>query len=70
MATACGLFIAIVGLIFFNGLNNRVRLVVHQLETIKIMLVNRLDAPRLVRSSAVTPTNGLSLHTLAAAAKG
>jgi len=46
VATACGLFIAIVGLVFFNALNNNVRLIIHQMETIKVMLVNRLDAPR------------------------
>jgi biopolymer transport protein ExbB len=44
VATAAGLLIAIVGLVFFNGLNNRVRLVIHQLETIKRMLLNRLPA--------------------------
>ncbi len=43
IATASGLFIAIIGLVFFNGLNTRVRIVLHQLETIKIMLVNRHD---------------------------
>lgn len=42
IATAAGLFIAIIGLIFFNGLQNRVRLVVHQMETVKAMLINRL----------------------------
>ncbi|NNM51153.1 MAG: MotA/TolQ/ExbB proton channel family protein [Pseudomonadales bacterium] len=46
LATACGLFIAILGLIAFNGLNNRVRVVMHQLETIKVMLLNRVKAPR------------------------
>jgi len=46
VATACGLFIAILGLVFFNGLNTRVRIVVHQLETMKVMLVNRLSVPR------------------------
>jgi biopolymer transport protein ExbB len=30
------------GLVFFNGLNNRVRLIMHQMEAIKVMLVNRL----------------------------
>jgi biopolymer transport protein ExbB len=43
IATACGLFIAMLGLIFFNWLNSRLRIVVHQLETLKIMLVNRHD---------------------------
>ncbi len=41
IATASGLMIAIIGLVFFNGLHTRVREVLHQLETIKIMLVNR-----------------------------
>ncbi|HKJ07773.1 MAG TPA: MotA/TolQ/ExbB proton channel family protein [Gammaproteobacteria bacterium] len=43
IATASGLFIAIIGLVCFNGLNNRVRRIVHQLETVKFMLINRLD---------------------------
>jgi biopolymer transport protein ExbB len=46
VATACGLSIAIIGLVFFNGLNSSVRLVVHQMETLKIMLVNRLAMSR------------------------
>lgn len=54
VATGCGLFIAIIGLIFFNGLQNLVRRIVHQMETIKVMLVNRLDAPRVAEPA--TPT--------------
>ncbi|MGB8422105.1 MotA/TolQ/ExbB proton channel family protein [Paraburkholderia sp.] len=42
IATASGLFVAMIGLVFFNGLHNRVRGVVHQLETVKVALVNRL----------------------------
>ncbi|ATQ70097.1 MULTISPECIES: MotA/TolQ/ExbB proton channel family protein [Methylosinus] len=42
VATAAGLFIAIVGVFFFNGLQTRVRLHVHQLETLKMVLVNRM----------------------------
>ena len=42
IATASGLFVAIVGLVFFNGLQARVRLVVHDMETLKVILVNRL----------------------------
>jgi biopolymer transport protein ExbB len=42
IATASGLFVAMIGLVFFNGLHNRVRAVVHQLETLKVALVNRL----------------------------
>lgn len=41
IATASGLLIAMIGLVFFNGLNTKVRLIVHQLETIKVMLLNR-----------------------------
>ena len=54
VATASGLFIAIVGLVCFNGLHTRVRLIIHQMETIKIMLVNRLDAPRSAKAVPVT----------------
>jgi biopolymer transport protein ExbB len=43
IATASGLFIAMVGLVFFNALHTRVRIILHQLETIKIMLLNRHD---------------------------
>ena len=42
IATASGLFVAMIGLVFFNGLHNRVRSVVHQLETLKAALVNRM----------------------------
>ncbi|CUA97261.1 MotA/TolQ/ExbB proton channel family protein [Thiomonas bhubaneswarensis] len=42
VATAAGLFIAIVGLITFNALNQRVRLVMHQLDRIKVILMNRM----------------------------
>jgi biopolymer transport protein ExbB len=45
IATASGLFVAMIGLVFFNGLHNRVRGVVHQLETVRATLVNRLAGP-------------------------
>ena len=41
IATASGLFIAMLGLVFFNALYTRVRVILHQLETIKIMMLNR-----------------------------
>jgi biopolymer transport protein ExbB len=41
IATASGLFIAMIGLVFFNALQTRVRITMHQLETIKSMLLNR-----------------------------
>ena len=42
LSTAAGLTIAIIGLVALNGLNNRVRVIMHQLETLKMMLLNRL----------------------------
>ncbi|SCC92004.1 putative MotA/TolQ/ExbB proton channel [Thiomonas sp. X19] len=42
VATAAGLFIAVLGLVAFNALNQRVRLLMHQLERIKLMLANRM----------------------------
>lgn len=55
IATASGLFIAMIGLIFFNGLNTRVRTIVHQMETIRIMLVNRRHAVAPVLAAANEP---------------
>lgn len=43
IATASGLLVAIIGLIFLNALQIRVRLLVHDMETLKTMLINRLD---------------------------
>lgn len=62
VATACGLFIAIIGLVCFNSLNNCVRIVVHQMETLKIVLVNRLDAPRAVPHEK--RVHGSTIHTV------
>lgn len=46
IATASGLLVAMVGLVFFNGLNNRIRLIVHQLDTLRVMLLNRRELNR------------------------
>lgn len=46
VATGIGLFIAIVGLIFLNYFNKRVRLGVHQMELIKLTVVNRMHGSR------------------------
>lgn len=64
IATASGLLIAMLGLIFLNSLNNRVRLLVHQLETLKQMLINRFAhfgpeaEVRTTYSSKVVALNG------------
>jgi biopolymer transport protein ExbB len=56
VATASGLFVAMIGLVFFNGLHNRVRTVLHQLETVKAALVNRLAAASQEAAKAVRET--------------
>lgn len=61
IATASGLFIAMIGLVFFNGLHTRVRIILHQLETIKIMLVNRHDRLGLPPSSSRVPVELVEL---------
>ena len=60
IATASGLMIAIIGLIFFNALHTRVRVVLHQLETIKIMLVNRHARMNGGANGHVTPSSAQS----------
>jgi len=65
VATACGLLVAIIGLVCFNSLNNCVRTVVHQMETLKLALVNRLDAPRAVQHDK--RLHGSPIHSVARA---
>lgn len=53
VATASGLFVAMTGLLAFNALNNKVRVILHQLDLVKTMLLNRLDgAPVLIAGNA------------------
>lgn len=53
VATASGLFVAMTGLLAFNALNNKVRVILHQLDLVKTMLLNRMDgAPVLISSGA------------------
>ncbi len=54
IATASGLLIAMIGLVCFNALHTRVRVILHQLETIKVMLLNRHGRPG-IPSSRQTP---------------
>ena len=64
VATAFGLFIAMLGLTGFNALSNQVRLIVHQLESLKTMIVNRTDgAPVLVQARAGAPASAAKLAT-------
>jgi biopolymer transport protein ExbB len=41
IATAAGLLIAMIGLLFYNWLNTKIRIIVHQMEMLKVMLLNR-----------------------------
>lgn len=51
VATAFGLFIAMLGLAAFNALSNQVRLIVHQLDSLKTLIVNRMDGAPVVLAS-------------------
>ena len=48
VCTAFGILIAMLGLAAFNMLSNQVRLVLHQLDTIKTMVINRTDGAPMV----------------------
>lgn len=54
LATASGLFVAILGLVLFNGLQNRVRSILHQLEILRIMIMNRMYPDHVVPLQAGT----------------
>jgi biopolymer transport protein ExbB len=41
LATACGILIAMIGLAAYNALSNQVRLVLHQLDSLRLLIVNR-----------------------------
>ena len=56
ITTAAGIFVAMVGLLTYNGLSNATRLVLHQMETLRTLLLNR-----------VVPGRGLIERTAAAA---
>ncbi len=68
VATASGLFIAMIGLLAFNALNNKIRVILHQLDLVQTMLQNRLDgAPVVPESAPVTTSGHASLHAPLAA---
>ncbi len=55
MATASGLLIAMIGLLAFNAYNNQVRVILHQLDSVRTMLLNRLDGAPLVPVGQIAP---------------
>ncbi|AEK59718.1 MotA/TolQ/ExbB proton channel family protein (plasmid) [Acidithiobacillus caldus] len=57
IATATGLFIAMLGLITFNAFNNAIDKLVHQLESLKVVLINRLDGAPVVNNEPASDTD-------------
>ena len=57
IATASGLFIAMIGLLSFNAFNNAIEKTIFQLESLKLVLMNRLDGAPVVldETAAVNP---------------
>lgn len=53
-ATAFGIFIAMLGLAGYNALTNQVRHIVHQLESLRTMLVNRTDMEMLPKQTNIS----------------
>lgn len=43
ISTAFGLVIAMIGLSFYNNINYKIRFLLHQMETFKVMVLNRAD---------------------------
>ena len=41
VATGAGLFIAIIAVLFLNDFNKRIRLALHQMDLLKVMVINR-----------------------------
>ncbi len=69
VSTACGLMIAMIGLLFFNGLHNRVRIVLHQMETLKIMMTNRHEAAELTPAIKASQEQAQLLEIIRPAAR-
>ena len=52
VTTAAGIFVAMVGLMAYNGLTNATRLVMHQMETLRTLLLNRVSFGRSIADYA------------------
>lgn len=57
VATAFGILIAMLGLAAFNALNNQVRVILHHLDSLKMMIINRTDGAPVIplRGKAPSP---------------
>ena len=65
VATASGLFIAILGLLAFNGFNNQVRQILLQLDSVKTMLINRMDGQPMLNPEGDQNTETAELPRMA-----
>lgn len=61
LSTGMGLFIAIVSVLFLNLLNKRLRLAMHQLDLIRLLLINRLFGDGL-KARAGKDEHSISRH--------
>ncbi len=58
VATAFGIFIAMLGLAAFNALSNQVRIILHQLDSMKMMIMNRTDGSAVIPPRQTGPARG------------
>ena len=56
VATASGLFIAMLGLVAFNAFNNQVRMILLQMDSLKTMLLNRMDGHPVLGAEGIRDT--------------
>lgn len=57
VSTASGLLIAMLGLLTFNAFNNQVRTILLRLDSVKTMLINRMDGQPVVTFDLEDPPN-------------
>ncbi len=67
VATAFGIFIAMLGLTGFNALSNQVRLIIHQLDSMKLMIINRTDGTPVIPPRNAAPMRGAPAPAMAQA---
>jgi biopolymer transport protein ExbB len=67
VATAFGIFIAMLGLAAFNALNNQVRLILHHLDSMKVMICNRTDGSEVFPPRAPGAAGRAASHEMARA---
>lgn len=64
IATASGLFIAMIGLVSFNAFNNSIEKTVHHLESLKLLVLNRLDGGLLAAKGGAAEKPKLKISAI------